>query len=658
MRKSLVILTALFVLDSLTSATDAVKGSFTGQVVQSRSRDHTKWWANSNINPNPVNDAGGHISQSFRNAAGNPSGAVVWSPNLLNISNPGRYLVLRLNLVLDPANLVDSRVAMGLEYHSSAGGFSTLRTRWWYVTPNLGNQTIILDLSTPTIIETGLPPAPGAPLTQHFAFASHDAWPPTTLVQFRVSTGDWSAGSNDSGELAHAGNYCDIDLLAFVDDYLAYVPYGVTAYADFFSGLHQRESSTELGAWGLYPSSAPTVQYSGDLYLTADKKDILSKLYPLIGPYDTIDPAAAEYCILTAKCAGFSGFNCEWRRPWETDELGKPLPIETLTTRTIKALGSLASTLDFEIGLTWIPASSFRLESGYNFATREEYLDQVTSDIIYMYEAVFVDGPGPTINGRPLLTAWSMESRDAGDDPHRDWLDVVEIIDVREALIREGLPEPWILAVLRNGHTLDVGLEPAVDGFFCWHTLLADSMEVYPWDQFTTREDQVLFKSDFYRNCDIEWNDGRIRIFMGGASPRFDSHKALSWGNNLRLGFPDDDGLTLSQTLDTYYDSTEARLIFTSTWNDFAEATVVQPTREYGYRDVAILGDRLWDLKGWGDFDEALIRLPDRLFRVRRALKFLEQAGVSLSSPEFLGIQAAADEYASGEPMPAGRRAG
>ena len=55
------------------------------------------------------------------------------------------------------------------------------------------------------------------------------------------------------------------------------------------------------------------------------------------------------------------------------------------------------------------------------------------------------------------------------------------------------------------------------------------------------------------------------------------------------------------------------------TWNDFGEGTVVEPTKEYGYRDLGIIQDfRRQYLNPGFAYDTNHLVLASRLFNLRR----------------------------------------
>ena len=70
----------------------------------------------------------------------------------------------------------------------------------------------------------------------------------------------------------------------------------------------------------------------------------------------------------------------------------------------------------------------------------------------------------------------------------------------------------------------------------------------------------------------------------------------------------DGDGSTFRRTLALARQS-HAPVIQLATWNDYGEGTVIEPTKEFGYRDLMALG---------GASSSTTLGLPGRLFALRK----------------------------------------
>ena len=77
--------------------------------------------------------------------------------------------------------------------------------------------------------------------------------------------------------------------------------------------------------------------------------------------------------------------------------------------------------------------------------------------------------------------------------------------------------------------------------------------------------------------------------FVSSAFPRFRDIYAQIGGTSLGV-LDDANGNTLTSTLSRAMTNNSA-VVQIVTWNDFGEGTMVEPTREYGYRDLGIIQD-------------------------------------------------------------------
>ena len=108
---------------------------------------------------------------------------------------------------------------------------------------------------------------------------------------------------------------------------------------------------------------------------------------------------------------------------------------------------------------------------------------------------------------------------------------------------------------------------------------------------------------------------------MAVAFPRFhdiyeQAKVHASWGK-----IDDDDGKTFAVTLEKALRS-GLPLIQISTWNDWGEGTVIEPSTEFGYRDLEVvqrLRRRYLEPGFAGKPDD--LRLPLRLFKLRKSAK-------------------------------------
>ena len=102
------------------------------------------------------------------------------------------------------------------------------------------------------------------------------------------------------------------------------------------------------------------------------------------------------------------------------------------------------------------------------------------------------------------------------------------------------------------------------------------------------------------------------------AFPRFDdiyeqAHVHPSYGR-----IPDDDGATFSRTLEDALTSA-APIVQIATWNDWGEGTVIEPSVEFGTRDLEVVQRlRKRHLDPSFSFTKQDLDLPARLLEARR----------------------------------------
>ena len=108
---------------------------------------------------------------------------------------------------------------------------------------------------------------------------------------------------------------------------------------------------------------------------------------------------------------------------------------------------------------------------------------------------------------------------------------------------------------------------------------------------------------------------------MAVAYPRFhDIYEQAkvhpSWGN-----IADDEGKTFAMTLTKALKS-GLPVVQISTWNDWGEGTIIEPSTEFGYRDLEVVqhARRQFIDPGFAGKAEDL-RLPHRLYTLRKAVK-------------------------------------
>ncbi len=151
-----------------------------------------------------------------------------------------------------------------------------------------------------------------------------------------------------------------------------------------------------------------------------------------------------------------------------------------------------------------------------------------------------------------------------------------------------------------------------------------------------------------------KWNqrfvdEGKFSFRMQSACPGFDNRGCAGWGRDLAyLGREEGEHYRRQwQQHVKHRDEIDAVLVVT--WNDFTETTVVEPTVEFGYREIATTQEYAAKFKDL-PHDPAGLELPERLFTLRKDRAWLARTGFELgdTAPKLdqAGRCIAAREYA------------
>jgi hypothetical protein len=294
------------------------------------------------------------------------------------------------------------------------------------------------------------------------------------------------------------------------------------------------------------------------------KRRIASHYYPLIGPYDSGDPAVIEYHLLLMKLAGIDGLVVDWYG--RTNHLDYPA-----IHRNTAGLFRPAARFGLRIAVCYedqtIPQlvrAGILLAAGRVGHAREE--------IDWLRQNWFREPAYVTLGGKPLLLSFG---RDGLTD--REW---------EQVLADKGDAPVYLSEHRRRG---------AAAGTFDWPVPKEHpaSLERY-YEQVKDRP--VAMPVAFPRFHDI-YGEAKVRP---------------SWGR-----IADDEGRTLVTTLRRALRS-GAPLVQIATWNDWGEGTAVEPSAEFGYRDLeAVQRLRREVIDPDFEFGPEDLRLPHRLWVLR-----------------------------------------
>jgi hypothetical protein len=308
------------------------------------------------------------------------------------------------------------------------------------------------------------------------------------------------------------------------------------------------------------------------------KRHIASHYYPLIGPYDSGDPAVLEYHLLLMKLAGIDGVIADWYGL--SDHLDYPV-----AHRNAAALFQAAARLGLKIAVCYEDQTIAKLVEAKKLAAADR-VQHARGEIAWLQKHWFADPAYVRLGGRPLLLSFGFD----GLTDH-EW---------EEVLPRAG-DAPVYLSEHRR--------RSVAAGAFDW----------------PVPKDHPASLERYYQGLK-DWP-----VAMPVAFPRFhdiyaEARVHASWGR-----IPDDAGRTWVTTLRRALQS-GAPLVQLATWNDWGEGTSIEPSEEFGYRDLEVV-QRLRRELVEADFSPQPedLRLAHRLLRLRHRQAEQPQRQVELS---------------------------
>lgn len=307
-----------------------------------------------------------------------------------------------------------------------------------------------------------------------------------------------------------------------------------------------------------------------------DQRKIASHYTPLIGPYDSNDPDALEYQALLMKYSGLDGAIIDW--------YGREDVYDYATNHR--------NTLHF---------IKYLKRAGLKFAIC--YEDQTLPNLIKFKK---VEEKNAVTHGKGLMS----------------WVDNNWFSD--KAYVRlKGKPVFLVFGPQYykgpQWNEMLKGIDLTIYGVNGKYDFPTDG---YAWPYPKGGNERMV---QFYKEST------HARGFLGVAYPRFHDIYAQakvhdSWGT-----IPDDNGKTFDYTFKLATDA-KSPIIQIATWNDWGEGTQIEPSKEFGYRDLEKL--QRWQKPR---FKGENLRLPLRLFNLRKGSQPNKKALDEISNHLFDG---------------------
>lgn len=319
--------------------------------------------------------------------------------------------------------------------------------------------------------------------------------------------------------------------------------------------------------------------FDPDTIGASGERQIASWYYPLIGPYDSADPAVLEYHVLLMKLSGIDGIIVDWYGPDDYLDYG-------INNQRTSAIFQYAQKAGLKFCLCY-EDQTIQQEINGNYIAATNAIGHAQQTMLYVQTNYFADSNYLRWNGRPVLLNFGPQFFKANSQ----WEMIFSVLTNRPALFTED-------------NRLAVG-----EGAFDWPPM---------WLSQAPGTEGVLSDTALEGYLMGFQQNGRTwPAFICSAFPRFHDIYQQAGVRNYWGYLGDKKGEILRATLGRALtnNSFMAQVV---TWNDFGEGTVVEPTVEYGYRDLGVIQDnRRMYMDPAFSYHTNDLAIAERLFKLR-----------------------------------------
>jgi len=294
--------------------------------------------------------------------------------------------------------------------------------------------------------------------------------------------------------------------------------------------------------------------FQPDVTNASGERQIASWYYPLIGPYDSSDPAVLEYHVLLMKLAGIDGVIVDWYGFTSYLDYGIN---NTATAR----LFDFTRKAGLKFSICYEDQTIHHLIDGGRL-TPSDAIPHAREVMLSLQTNYFADPSYFRLNGKPMLLNFG----------------------------------PQYFVTNSNWENIFSALSPANQpAFFTEDNRLPVGAGAFNWPPMWMRQapgTAGVLSSVALRNylAGYDQKASTWPAYISSAFPRFHDIYQKAGVRNYWGYLGDNNGDTFRETLSRAI-TNSSTLVQIITWNDFGEGTVVEPTREYGYRDLGLLQD-------------------------------------------------------------------
>jgi Glycosyl hydrolase family 99 len=294
--------------------------------------------------------------------------------------------------------------------------------------------------------------------------------------------------------------------------------------------------------------------FNPDTMNASGERQIASWYYPLIGPYDSSDPALLEYHVLLMKLAGIDGVIVDWYGSANFLDYG-------INNQATVKLFQFTRKAGLKFSICYEDQTIQHMIDG-NYLATNDAIFHAQREMLYLQTNFFSDASYLRLKGRPVLLNFGPQHFMVSSN----WEDIFSV------LVATNQP-----AFFTEDNRLPVGM-----GAFSWPPM---------WMSQVPGTGGVLSGAALKGYLvDFDQKAATWPAFISSAFPRFHDIYQRAGVRNYWGYLGDHHGDTLRETLSRGMTNSSA-IVQVVTWNDFGEGSMVEPTQEYGYRDLGIIQD-------------------------------------------------------------------
>jgi hypothetical protein len=319
--------------------------------------------------------------------------------------------------------------------------------------------------------------------------------------------------------------------------------------ADYLNQWENLETSGEWDGWSYHACGV-----SDTPQITANKTwtHVASIYSPLIGLYDASDDAVIEYHIRLAQASGIDAFVVEW------DGILNYYDFPTIN-ENFASLLKVAERLGFGVAILY-DAYRFYVGAtsggtGRKLLERTTALKAIQDDLAYAIQKYGSSSAYLKIRGQPVIfTGTGLNS-----------LEVTEWAQIIGSLNNEGYTAYYIA---QQAYQNDMAYYPTFNGFSPWLDWTPDPISFI--------NDRAALLSEFQSLYGIHWG---LSVWPG-----FDNSRVNAWCSPSGVTrFSRLNGALYNRTWTTAIQNAP-EWVYITTWNDWNEATIIEPSTQFRYQ--------------------------------------------------------------------------